>query len=131
MNNNLRNKSKYTGFKRIVASTAYSIDGIKYAFCHEKSLAIYSVLSILSILIALLLDITTNQWMALLLALGVVLTIELINTAIEATVDMVTTEYNELAKIAKDCGSAATFVSSVIALIIALVIFVPKIILLF
>ena len=131
MNNNLRNKSKYTGLKRIVASTAYSIDGIKYSFLNEKSLMIYSVLSILAILLAFLLDISTNQWMALLLALGVVLTIELINTAIEATVDMVTTEYNPLAKIAKDCGSAATFVSSVIALIIALVIFIPKIILLF
>lgn len=131
MNDNLRNKSKYTGIKRIVASTAYSIDGIKYSFLNEKSLMIYSVLSIMAIILAFLLDISINQWMALLLALGVVLTIELINTAIEATVDMVTTEYNPLAKIAKDCGSAATFVSSIIALIIALVIFVPKIILLF
>ena len=50
---------------------------------------------------------------------------ELINTAIEATVDMVTTEYNEYAKIAKDCGSAATGVMSVLATVVNAIIFVP------
>lgn len=54
--------------------------------------------------------------------------VELINTAIEATVDMVTKEYNEYAKIAKDCGSAATGIMSIMATICNLIIFVPYII---
>ena len=57
--------------------------------------------------------------------------IELINTAIEATVDMVTNEYNEYAKIAKDCGSAATGLMSVLATIVNLIIFLPYFIELF
>ena len=126
-----RNKSKYKGLKKIMMSTKYSIQGLVYAFSNEKSLILYTVLSLLAILVGALLCISVNQWICLLLSLGVVLTIELINTAIEATVDMVTIEYNELAKVAKDCGSAATFVSTIIAVIVALVIFIPKIIALF
>ena len=78
--------------------------------------------------VGLFFGITSNQWIALLLSLGNILTIELINTAIEATVDMVTLENNPLAKIAKDCGSGATFVASMIAIITSLIIFVPRII---
>ena len=129
--NSIRNKSKAKGLNRIWSSTKYSLEGLKYAFLNEKSLTLYTVLSFIAIIIAFLLKISTNQWICLLLSLGVVLTIELINTAIEATVDMVTVEYNPLAKVAKDCGSAATFVSTVIAVVVALVIFVPKVIALF
>lgn len=131
MNSNLRNKSKYKGINRIIHSTKYSIDGLLYAYKNEKSLILHGVLSIVAIILGFLLKISINQWSVLLISLGVILTIELLNTAIEAIVDMVTLEYKELAKIAKDCGSAATFIATIIGIIIALVIFVPKIILLF
>ena len=123
-----RNKSKYKGLKKIMMSTKYSIQGLVYAFSNEKSLILYTVLSLLAVLVGFLLDISVNQWICLLLSLGVVLTIELINTAIEATVDMVTIEYNELAKVAKDCGSAATGLMSILATIVNLIIFIPYII---
>ena len=61
----------------------------------------------------------------------VVLAVELLNTAVEATVDLITKEIHPLAKVAKDCGSAAAFVSSIMAFIICLFIFMPKIIALF
>ena len=131
MEQKLRNKSKHTGPSRVVYSTLYSIDGLLYAYKDEKSLILHAVLSFLAIFLGFVLKISINQWSVLLIVLGVILTIELLNTAIEAIVDMVTLEYHELAKITKDCGSAATFVASVIGFIIALVIFVPKIILLF
>ena len=123
-----RHKSTYKGIKRIGASIGYSLSGIFYAIRNEKSLILYSVLSVLVIALGLFFGITSNQWIALLLSLGNILTIELINTAIEATVDMVTLENNPLAKIAKDCGSGATFVASMIAIITSLIIFVPRII---
>ena len=56
---------------------------------------------------------------------------ELLNTAIEATVDLVTKEIHPLAKVAKDCGSAAAFVSSIMVFIICCFIFIPKIIAIF
>lgn len=54
-----------------------------------------------------------------------------LNTAIEATVDLVTKEIHPLAKVAKDCASAAAFVSALMATIICLFIFIPYIIDLF
>lgn len=127
----LRNKSKYTGLKRIIYSAKYSIEGLVYAYKNEKSLWIHAFLSICSIVLGILLKISLLQWSVILIALVVILSIELLNTAIEAIVDMVTLEYNPLAKIAKDCGSAATFVASIIGAIIAGVIFIPKILSLF
>ena len=56
---------------------------------------------------------------------------ELINSAIEATVDLVTIEKHPLAKIAKDCASGASLILSFMSLIIACIIFIPKIIALF
>jgi len=125
MKQGLRNKSKYTGFTRVLYSAKYSIDGLVYAYAHEKSLLMHAILSFIAVVLGLFFRITLTQWSMILISLGVILSIELLNTAIEAIVDMVTLEYNELAKIAKDCGSAATFVASLIGIIIGLVVFVP------
>ena len=67
----------------------------------------------------------------MIITLGVVLASELVNTAIEAVVDLVTLEIHPLAKIAKDCGSAATFVLSLLSIVIALFIYAPYIIAMF
>lgn len=122
-----RNKSKYKGFKRIIYSTKYSLDGLFYAYRHEASLWIHGVLSFITILAGILFKISLNQWSIVLITLAVVLAFELVNTAVEATVDMVTLEYNELARIAKDCCSAATFVMTMTGIVIMGVIFCPKI----
>ena len=125
---NLRNKIKHRGIIRILYSSKYSIEGLIYAYKSEKSLILHAFFSSVVIILGFILNISINQWIVLLIALGVILMVELLNTAIEAVVDMVTLEYNELAKIAKDCGSASAFVASLIGGIIALVIFIPKII---
>ena len=62
------------------------------------------------------------------LTIGLVISCELINTAIEATVDLVTEEYHPLAKVAKDTSAAAVFVFAIIAVIVGLIIFLPKIV---
>ena len=59
--------------------------------------------------------------------LGIILAIELLNTAIEATCDAITKEFNPYIKVAKDCGSAATFVIFIVAVILNIIIFLPKI----
>ena len=127
----LRNKSKYTGIKRIAFSIKYSIDGLVYAYAHEKSLWIHGFLSIAAILVGLFLGISVYEWSIILISLGVILAFELVNTGMEACVDMVTTEFHPLAKIAKDCCSAASFVTSMIGAILTFSIFIPKIISLF
>ena len=71
------------------------------------------------------------QWLIIIAIIGLTLVIELLNTAIESTVDLVTKDFHPLAKIAKDTASAAEFVLSVTSAVISLMIFIPKIIELF
>ncbi len=123
----LRNKSKYKGFKRFLYSIKYSVDGLIYAYQNEYSLWIHTALSIVAIALGLILKISHMQWAIVLVTLAVILAFELVNTAMEACVDMVTLEYNELARIAKDCCSGATFVVSVTGAIALCIIFIPKI----
>ena len=131
MNPKLRNKSEYTGIKRILMSAKYAIDGIAYAYKNEKSLTIHAIATIAGVILGLVLRISNIEWAIISITLAVVLAIELLNTGMEACVDLVTLEYKELAKIAKDCCAGATFVTSMIGVIIAGFIFIPKIIALF
>lgn len=122
-----RNKSKYKGIKRVIFSAKYSIDGLVYAYAHEHSLWIHGVLSAVGIILGFILGLSPTQWGIVLITLAVVLAFELVNTAMEACVDMVTLEYNALAKVAKDCCSAATFIMTMSGLVIFVIIYGPKI----
>lgn len=126
-----REKLKKKGIMRFLRTFKFSYDGLKYAYKNEQSMLTHLFLSIITVIVGLLLGITLYEWLIITISLTVVLAFELINTAIEAAVDLITLEINPLAKIAKDCGSAATGITSVIALIIILVIFIPYIIALF
>lgn len=127
MNQTSRNKSKYKGIRRFIYSIKYSIDGLVYSYKNEKSLWIHALLTVVAIIFGFLFKISLLEWSIIAIVLMVILAVELLNTAIEAAVDMVTVEFNPLAKIAKDCGSAATFVLSIVGAVIAGIIFVPKI----
>ena len=96
-----------------------------------KMLTLVVTLVIIIIILGFALKFSFIQWAIIVIAIVIVLAVELLNTAIEATVDLVTKEIHPLAKVAKDCGSAAAFVSSIMVFIICCFIFVPKIIALF
>lgn len=125
------NKKKFISVKKVWAATLYSIDGLRTAYQNEQSLWLHGLCTSVVIILGFLLKVNFYEWAVLIISLVVVLAMELMNTAIEACVDLITKEIHPLAKIAKDCGSAATFVSSIMALIICLFIFVPKVLLLF
>ena len=123
-----RKENKKMSFKRFLNSIKFSIDGLAYAYGNEQSLWLHGMGSLVIIILGFILQISFNQWAILIIALVVVLAVELLNTAIEAAVDLVTSEIHPLAKIAKDCGSAAGCVTGVMLTIISLFIFIPKII---
>lgn len=126
-----KKEHKKMGVKRFFDSIKYSAAGLKYAYGNEQSLIIHGIGSIIMIILGLIFQISFLQWAILIIASVVVLAIELLNTAIEATVDLITNEIHPLAKIAKDCGSAAGGVCGVMMFIIGLFIFVPYFIELF
>ena len=124
-------KHKKMSFKRFLNSIKYSVDGLVNAYQNEQSLWLHAMCTIIIVILGFALQISFIQWAIIVIALVIVLEVELLNTAIEATVDLVTKEIHPLAKVAKDCGSAAAFVSSIMVFIICCFIFIPKIIALF
>ncbi|MPW38038.1 diacylglycerol kinase [Vibrio sp. B1Z05] len=100
-----------TGFKRIIKATRYSIQGLQAAFKHEAAFRQEVTLAILLIPIAFLVDVGHVERMLMVLSLFIVLIAELMNSAIEAVVDRVGSDFHELAGRAKDIGSAAVFVA--------------------
>ena len=120
-----RNAVKVYGYKRFFKSIKYSLDGLIYAYRYEQSLWIHGFCTILAIIMGIIFKIKLSEWAIVFIALGTILALELINTAIEAAVDLTTSKIHPLAKIAKDCGSAASFVMSIVSVVISLFVFGP------
>lgn len=123
-----RDEQKKRGLKRFFNSFKYSFDGLRYAYKYEQSLTIHFVVAFFVVVAGLWLKINLTEWLLCLLLMGVVMATELINTSLEAVIDLVCPEIHPLAKIAKDTASAAVFVFSTVAFFSGLIIFVPKII---
>ena len=126
----LRNKDTGTKLERYKKSFFHAIDGIICATKEEHNMLIIIPCMILAIIAGITFKISSTEWLFMILVIGLVIGAELINTAIEAVVDLETTKYNELAKIAKDTASSATLVFSIVAFIGALIMFVPKLLVL-
>lgn len=128
MNMELKDRHKKRGINRFFKSFGYSFEGLKYAYINEQSMTIHMFTSVIVVLMGFLFKITTTEWILAFVVIGVVMGTELLNTAIEAVVDLVSPEKHYLAKIAKDTASAAVFVYSMIALVTGLMVFMPYII---
>jgi len=122
---------KKLGIKRLFMSFKFSIDGLIYAYTHEQSLVLHVIVMAIVIACAIGFRISAIQWVIILVMGNLILVTELLNTSIEAVVDMVTGEYHPLAKVAKDTASAACFIANITAFGMWMVVFLPKIIALF
>ena len=120
----LKSKGKRT-FK---GSVKNCLDGISYVIKNEKNFKREIALGIIALILSYILKIDKIEFIIILTMICLVLTAEIINTAIERTVDLVTKEYHELARIAKDVSAGSVLVTSTFALIIGIIIFMPKII---
>lgn len=128
---NTNYKDKKISFKRLKKSFTYAFKGVGHAFKYEQNFIVHSVMAFLAVLLGFLLKINNYEWLALILIIGLVLAFELINTALESLVDLVTDKYHELAALTKDTASSAVLVLALSSIIIGLIIFLPKIIDLF
>ena len=122
------NEQKEVGLIRnFLNKCKYSLNGLRFCFKNESSFVFVGIVLCIIIVLGILFDISFLEWVMSFGTMALIMIMELFNTAIEATVDMVTQEYNEYAKVAKDCGSAATGLMGVLATIVNLIIFVPYI----
>jgi diacylglycerol kinase (ATP) len=107
-------KSK-SGLKRIFSAFFYSIDGFKAAWKHEHAFRQEVSICVIGTVIALLLHVSAFEKLMLIGVLVLVLIVELINSAIEAVVDRISLERHPLSKNSKDFGSAAVFLTCLLA----------------
>lgn len=123
-----RGKKKQLGIIRFMKSFNYSFQGLIYAIKQEQSFLVMMICLILTLGFGIFLNISILEWFFILISIGLVLGTELLNTAIEATIDLVAPSFHPLAKIAKDTASASVFIYSFIAFIIGCLVFIPKVI---
>lgn len=122
----LRNKDEGNTLIRYKKSFFHAIDGIIYTVKYEHNMVIIVLSGLLTIIAGLLLKITLYEWLFCILIIGLIMAVELINSSLEAVVDLASPKLHPLAKIAKDTASSATLVLCLVALIGGTIIFVPK-----
>ncbi len=111
----------------LFGSFGYAIEGVKIALKKEPNFRVHLAIAIVVLVVSSFLNLTSFEWFGLLITMAFVLTMELFNTAIEAIVDIVSPDFHEKAKIAKDVSAAAVLLSSIFAIAIGIVVLLPKI----
>lgn len=124
----IRDILKKQGKSSFNESLGHALDGIKYTINHERNFKIELFFAIAVTIMSFILKVSIIEWGILVLVISMVLALEMINTAIERCVDLVTKEYKELAKNAKDIAAGAVLVMSMFSVVIGIIIFLPKII---
>jgi diacylglycerol kinase len=106
-------------------SFGYAIKGILVAFKEQRNLKVHTAIAIIVIVAGFYFSVQSWEWVVLLLCIGIVISLELMNSAIENLVDLVTQERKPLAGKVKDIAAGAVLVVSIAALIIGVIIFLP------
>jgi diacylglycerol kinase len=103
---------------------SYAFNGFKFAF-QERNFKLHLISTFCVVTLAFISHVSAIEWCILLLCIGAVLSLEIVNSAIESLVDKISPERHPVAGKIKDLAAAAVLCSSIISFIIALIIFIP------
>jgi len=109
-----------------VKSFKYAFKGFWLLIKTEASIKVQLILGILVTVLGLVMDLSTTEWLFQTLAIAMVLTSESLNTAIEKLCDFVNPNYNERIGFIKDIAAGAVTFAALFAIIIGLIIYLPK-----
>ena len=118
---NVKNKCLINSFK-------YACMGIKSAIKSERNMKIHVLATLIVIAFGFILGLDPLEWVACIFSIVIVISSEMLNTAIETVVDLVSPNINPLAKKAKDIAAGSVLVMAIGAFLVGLIIFIPKII---
>lgn len=113
--------------KRLFRSIGHAIEGINYTLKTQRNMQIHVGVAVVALFLSWILDITWNHALLVFFSIFFVFILEIINTAIEATVDLVTTDYHPLAKVAKDTAAGAVLLAAVMAILVGIYVFLDPI----
>ena len=107
-------------------SFGFAFEGIFGVVKKERNMQIHCCMMVLVILAGLFFQISAVEWCICFVLFGLIMSLELVNTAVESVVDLVTEERRPLAKLAKDAAAGAVLIASIMAAVAGLIIFLPK-----
>lgn len=111
--------------KRFGRSVALAFSGIWYAVRTQRHMRIHLIAAALVCILGAIVSLPPVHWAILLLTIAIVISAELVNTAIEKTVDLACSSFHPFAKLAKDVAAGAVLVAAIIAIVIGLLILGP------
>lgn len=117
---------KFSFMKRVL-SFKFAFRGLQVLFREEHNSWIHACATILCIIAGFYLKISLTEWCLLVFAIGLVFISEIINSAIENTVDLFSEQYSKKAEMAKDLAAAGVLIAAIVSVVIGLAIFLPKI----
>ncbi|MCF8304373.1 MAG: diacylglycerol kinase family protein [Bacteroidales bacterium] len=121
----MRNTGKKFSLIERIQSFRYAFQGVFYLLRTQHNAWIHTFAAIVVILLGIYFNITRNEWIGIILAIGAVFSLEAVNTAIEKLTDIISPEYHDKAKRAKDLAAGAVLITAIAALAVGLIIFVP------
>ena len=117
--------------KKLINSFKFAFKGIGSSLKSERNMKIHFTMMFLVIIAGMLFNISMWEWITCFILFGLVISLEMVNTAIEIVVDIVSPKYDVRAGRAKDIAAGAVLVNAIVAAIVGLLIFLPKVIWLF
>lgn len=114
--------------KAFFRSLMFATVGVKQFFSRDRNGKIQTVIGITAIILGFTVSLSSFQWLLVLFCIGLVISLEMINSAIEKYCDLVTTDFHPGIKIIKDVAAGAVLVASLMSLVIGLIIFIPALV---
>lgn len=106
-------------------SFVYAWDGVRYVAGTQRNMRVHLALGVLAVALGIYLRISPIEWGLVFVAITLVLVSEMMNTVVEAIVDLASPHYSPLAKVAKDAAAGAVLLNALLSLVIGLFVFVP------
>ncbi|MEG0284243.1 MAG: diacylglycerol kinase family protein [Erysipelotrichales bacterium] len=121
-------------FKRNKASKSHNkfkvaFNGLKVVLCEESSAKMQLCILVLACLLGVYLNLSDMEWIIIIVMSTIVFTLEIMNTAIEYIVDVISPEFNQIAGKIKDIAAGAVLLSTMTSVLIGIIIYLPKILL--
>lgn len=117
--------------KRFLKSFKFAFNGLVFCFFNEKNFRFHIIFSFFIIIISIIFHLTQIEWLFIISAIFFVLISEIINTAIEKTLDLIDNNYNEKIKIIKDISASFVIMAAVYSVIVGVIIYLPYLLKLF
>ncbi|QHA92632.1 diacylglycerol kinase family protein [Bacillus sp. N1-1] len=119
----MASRDKRSRLVRFLRSFLYASQGFRYLIKNEQNFLFHLLAGFVVVIAGIVLGLSTIKMCVLLTVIGIMLSLEALNTGVERTIDLITEEEHPIAKVAKDVSAAAVFLFAVISVIIGVLLF--------